>query len=180
MFLLAMGLAAFLGSFIQSRRVTEASVLHAAASSLVYGLIEQMKGLEYGTLPTHDPDAPANPPLIRLRVTPEEFVELKVVHTPAPGTPAAPLTTPVPTANAASLGAIDNTVGPLDLSSTGSSHSQKLQVNFWIWVDEIPDASTDVKEVKKITVVYTYKYNDGNRERTVRDREVFLRTRFDQ
>ena len=33
--------------------------------------------------------------------------------------------------------------------------------------------------VKRITVVYTYSYSDGTRLRTVRDREVFIRTRFD-
>jgi hypothetical protein len=49
-----------------------------------------------------------------------------------------------------------------------------------VWIDEIPDSDNDVTEVKKITLVYTYSYLDGSVERIVRDREVFLRTRFDQ
>lgn len=172
--LLTMGLLGFLGSFIQSRRITESSVLHAAASSLVYGLIEQIKGLDYTSVPD------GTPPEIRLRVTPADIVSLRTVYTQAPNAPVAPLTTPPLTATAASLGAIDNIIGPLALSTSEGARSQQLQINLWIWIDEIPDADRDVKEVKKITVVYSYSFNDGNRVRTVRDREVLLRTRFDQ
>jgi hypothetical protein len=56
--------------------------------------------------------------------------------------------------------------------------SQQINLNLWVWIDEIP--SGDASEVKKVTVVYTYSYMDGSAERFVRDREVFLRTRFDQ
>jgi len=174
MIILATGLLGFLGSFIQSRRVTESSVLHAAASSLVYGLLEQIKGLDYPSVPS------GSPPLIRVRVTPSDIVELQAVYTRAPAAPAGPETTPALSATAASLGAINNPIGPLSLSSTTGTSSQPLTINLWVWVDEIPDADRDVKEVKKITVVYTYSFNDGNRVRTVRDREVILRTRFDQ
>jgi hypothetical protein len=183
MLLLAIALVMFLGSFLQSRRVTEASVLHAAASSLVYGLLEQMKGLDYDSLPNRDPADATAPWLITLRVSQaasDRSVPLSVVYTRAPNTPQAPLTTPAPAATAASVGAIENTIGPFPLSSTSGTQSQRLQLSLWIWVDEIPDANRDVKEVKKITVVYTYKFNDGQRTKTVRDREVILRTRFDQ
>ncbi len=171
---LATGLLGFLGSFVQSRRVTESSVLHAAASSLVYGLIEQIKGLDYTSVPD------GTPPEIRLRVTPTDIVSLRTVYTRAPTAPAAPLTTPPLSATALSLGAIDNIIGPFALSTSEGARSQQLQLNLWIWIDEIPDADRDVKEVKKITVIYSYTFNDGNRVRTMRDREVLLRTRFDQ
>lgn len=186
MLLLSMGLLAFLGTFIQSRRVTEGSVLHAAASSLVYGLIEQIKGLDYTSVPSGSPSE------IRLRVTPDinvdsdndgvpdGIVALRVVYTQAPDTAAAPLTTPAIDATAASLGAIDNIIGPLPLSSTTGTQSQTLTINLWVWVDEIPLTERDVKDVKKVTIVYTYQFNDGIRTRTIRDREVLLRTRFDQ
>lgn len=171
---LTTALLGFLGSFVQSRRVTESSVLHAAASSLVYGLIEQIKGLDYTSVPD------GTPPLIRLRVTPTDIVSLRAVYTRAPTAPAAPLTTPPLSATALSLGAIDNIIGPFALSTSEGARSQQLQLNLWIWIDEIPDADRDVKEVKKITVIYSYTFNDGNRVRTMRDREVLLRTRFDQ
>ena len=185
MLLLATVLLGFLGTFIQSRRLTESSVMHAAATSLVYGIIEQIKGADYTTLlpsTAVDPDAPSGttPPYIRVRINQDLTVWLQTVYTTAPGTPAAPATTPAPEVTAVSLDAIDNFIVPLPLSTATGTTSQQLAMNFWIWIDEIPDSSRDVTEVKKVTVVYTYTYNDGNRVRTIRDREVFLRTRYDQ
>lgn len=184
--LLATFMVCFLGTFVQSRRMTEGSVLNAACTSLVYGLIEQMKGLDYQTLmPSHDVD-PAAPaaiqaltPYIRLRIHQDKTVWLRAVHTTA-GAPQAPAVTPPPEATAASVGAIDNFIGAVPLSTVSGTTSQELSLNLWVWVDEIPDATKDVTEVKKVTVVYTYSYQDGGSTRTIRDREVFLRTRYDQ
>ncbi|MDD2764102.1 MAG: prepilin-type N-terminal cleavage/methylation domain-containing protein [Opitutaceae bacterium] len=193
--MVAMGLLAtvmlgFLGTFVQSRRMTESSVMEAAATSLVYGLIEQMKGLDYVNLlpsPVADPataldpqETTKAPPYIRLRVNQSKFTWLEVVYTPKPGLPQAPTSTPSPTATAVSLGAIDNVIGPLSLSTVTGTTSQKLELHVWLWIDEIPDVDNDVVDVKKITLVYTYSYNDGYRTRTMRDMEVFVRTRFDQ
>ncbi len=183
--LLATGLAGFLASFVQSRRVTEASVMHAAATSLIYGLVEQMKGFDYNTLMPStavDPNAPSSstPPYIRVRINQSLTVWLRTVYTPAPGAPAAPTVTPNPTATAASLGAIDNVIPALPLSTATGTRSQQLAVNLWVWIDEFPDVNRDVQAVKRITLVYTYTYNDGMKVRTLRDMEVFLRTRFDQ
>lgn len=185
--LLATVMLGFIGAFLQSRRFTEGNVLNAASTSLMYGLIEQMKGLDYTTLlpsievDTAAPDAIENlPPYIRLRVHQDLTVWLRVVYTQAPDTPQAPLTTPAPTATAASVGAIDNFIGAIPLSTVTGTASQDLNLNIWVWIDEIPDVANDVSEVKKVTVVYTYSYRDGNSTRTVREREVFLRTRFDQ
>lgn len=184
--LLASVMALFLGSFLQSRRTTESSVLNAACTSVVYGLIEQMKGFDYTSLlPSYDVDAaaPASvrdlPPYIRLRIDQDRTVWVRVVHTTA-GPPQAPTATPAPSATAASVSAIDNFLGSLPLSTMTGSTSQELSLNLWVWIDEIPDATKDVSEVKKVTVVYTYSYQDGNSTRVVRDREVFLRTRYDQ
>jgi hypothetical protein len=190
MTLMATVALAFLSTFIQSRRVTESSVLHAAATSMVYGIIEQIKQLDYTTLlPNYetDPSEPAGltPPYVRVRINQDKVVWLRVVHTPAPTdgsepTPAAPTTTPAATASAASVGAIDNFIGSLPLSTVTGSASQQINLNLWVWIDEIPNAGDDVSEVKKITVVYTYSYLDGSVTRIVRDREVFLRTRYEQ
>lgn len=179
----------FLASFIHSRRVTEGSVMQSAATSLVYGIVEQIKGLDYTTLvPSMETDdlAPTGitPPYIRVRINQDQVVWLQTVYTPyvpppAVHTPAAPIATPAPTATAASVGAIDNLVGPLPLSSVSGAMSQALTLNLWVWVDEMPNPTRDVVQVKRVTVVYTYTYNDGQRVRTVRDREVFIRTRFD-
>lgn len=189
MTLLATVMVGFIGAFLQSRRFTESSVLHSACTSLVFGLVEQMKGLDYTTLlPSYDVDTDApddienSPPYIRLRVNQDLTVWLRVVHTPwtATSTPQAPTTTPSTAATAASVGAIDNFIGSIPLSTVTGTAAQDLSLNLWVWIDEIPDTGRDVSEVKKITVIYTYSFLDGSSTRTIRDREVFLRTRYDQ
>lgn len=183
--IMATVMLAFLGSFVQSRRVTESSVLHAAATSVIYGIVEQIKQLDYtSSLPNYetDPFAPVSktPPYLRVRINQSTVAWIQVVHTAAPGTPAAPTTCPSETATAASLSAVDNELGDLPLSTVSGASSQPINLNLWVWIDEIPDTSSDVSEVKKITIVYTYSYMDGSKRRTIRDWEVFLRTRFDQ
>ncbi len=173
----------FIGTFIQSRRVTESSVLHAAATSMIYGVIEQIKQLDYTTLlPSYetDPFAPSDldPPYFRVRLNQSKVVWLKVVHTKAGDTPAGPTTTPAATVKASDLDAIDNYTGSIPLSTVTGTASQQINMNIWVWIDEIPDG--DASEVKKITLVYTYSYLDGRVERVIRDREVIIRTRFDQ
>lgn len=187
MSILATVMAAFLGTFVQSRRISESSVMHAAASSLIYGLVEQIKGFDYNTLlpsTAEDANAPAssNPPYIRVRINQDQVFWLETVYTTVASglAPKGPTTTPSPTATAASLGAINNIIGPLPLSSVTGTASQQLTLRLWVWVDEIPDNTKDVTEVKKITLVYAYDYMDGSTTRTAIDREVFIRTRFDQ
>lgn len=196
--MLALFMLGFLTAFVQSRRVTETSVMHAAATSLIYGIIEQIKQLDYvNSLPSAvaDPGDPSNttPPLIRIRLNQNTLKWLRVVYTTSSGTPLGPLTTPAASATAASVGggAIDNVLGALPLSNyemtdpvTGAviarTTSQSINLNLWIWIDEIPNVSTDVSDVKRVTLIYTYSYQTGGSTRTVRNREVFLRTRYDQ
>ncbi len=187
MTILATVMAGFLGTFVQSRRISESSVMHAAASSLIYGMVEQIKGLDYNTLlPSTAADANApvssSPPYIRVRINQDQVFWLQTVYTTAASGLAAkgPTTTPSITATAASLGAVDNIIGPLPLSSVAGTASQQLTMHIWVWVDEIPDSTQDVAEVKKITLVYSYNYLDGRTTRTAMDREVFIRTRYDQ
>lgn len=180
--LMATVMLAFTGAFVQSRRVTESAVLHAAATSLVYGIVEQIKQLDYTTLlPNYetDPFAPTSktPPYVRVRLNQSTVVWIKVVHTTQGNTPQGPTTTPATTASAASVGAQQNYIGALPLSTVTGTTSQQINLDLWMWIDEI--GSGDAQEVKKITLVYTYSYLDGTVERVVRDREVFLRTRFD-
>lgn len=191
--LMATVMLGFISAFIQSRRVTESSVLHAAATSMIYGLVEQIKELDYRTLvPSYevDPYAPTGTgapvtPYVRVRISQNIVKWLTVVHTlestiTAPTTPQGPTTTPAAAATAASLGAIDNWIGSIPLSTVTGTTSQQINLNIWLWIDEIPDLSRDVAHVKKFTLIYTYSYQDGSMTRTIRDREVFLRTRYDQ
>lgn len=187
MTLMATTLLGFLGAFIQSRRVTESSVLHAAATSLVYGIIEQIKTFDYTELvpstttdadqATYDafPGSGKAAPYIRVRLNQDQVTWLQCKTTGG-----APTSRPSESATATSLSVPDNVIGPLALSSVSGTSSQPLTLHVWLWIDEIPDVSRDVSDVKKVTVVYSYSYVDGARTRTVIDREVFLRTRYDQ
>lgn len=198
MTLMATGMLGFLSSFIHSRRTTEASVLQAAATSLMYGIIEQIKELDYATmLPNGDDDPNAiapdgvtaiSPPYVRVRIDQNKIVWLRVVYSPQTDedadtadipSPQGPTETPAPTATAADVGAIDNFIGAIPLSTVTGTRSQQINLNIWAWIDGIPDVAHDTTSVKKITIVYTCQYQDGNVTRTVRDREVFLRSSFD-
>lgn len=201
MWMLATVMLGFIATYMQSRRSTEANVLAAAATALTYGIIEQVKQLDYTTLlPNYevDPDAPTvddngdpfNPPYLRIRLNQDVVRWVRVVHNTDSATVAAPATTPPDSAVAADVGAIDNFIGSIPLSTITGTASQTINLNLWIWIDEIADQGTwaseatqpdpDCAEVKKITLVYTYSYQDGGSTRTVRNREVFLRTRYDQ
>jgi hypothetical protein len=194
--IMGMFMLGFIGTFVQSRRVTEASILHAAASSLVYGIIEQIKGMDYTTLlPNAVPDYPYDPAVtsttaapyysIRVRINPDVTAWLRPVYTPAlvDNAPGAAPALPIPATAPMPAGAIDNLIGGvagIPLTTVTGTRSQNLVLHLWMWIDEIPNRTNDVSEVKKITLVYTYSYNDGSALHTVRDGEVFVRTRYDQ
>lgn len=197
LWLLATVMLAFISALLQSRRNTEANVLQAAATSMIYGIIEQIKQADYATqLPNGevDPDAtnpdgstPA-PPYIRVRINQSTIVWLRTVNTPVTDedsattipAPKGPAVCPAISATATSVGAIDNSIGKVPLSTVTGTASQQINLNIWVWVDGIPNVSRDVSEMKKVTVVYTYSFLDGRVERFVRNSEVFLRSRFDQ
>lgn len=188
MAILTVSMLGFLSTFLQSRRTTETNVMHAAATNIVYGIIEQIKQLDYTTMLPNGSVDPADPSstapyTVRVKLNQNTLKWLRVTYTASPTTPKAPLTNPNPYATAASVGtggAIDNVIGPFALSSAAGTASQSISINLWIWIDEIPDLSKDVTDVKRITVVYTYDIKLGSTTRTVRNREVFLRTRYDR
>jgi hypothetical protein len=209
LFFLGMVMLGLIGNFVQSRRISESTVLHAAVTSLLYGVIEQVKELDYySLLPNYetDPSVPvvsgepiADPPYIRVRLNQEDIIWIMVVHTPVTDEdattttipyPQGPTTTPAVNLVAADVGAIDNFTGEIALSTVTGTTSQRVNLNIWMWIDEISNKGTwsgegtqpepDTSNVKKITIIYTYQYRDGNVTRTVRDREVILRTPFDQ
>lgn len=189
MTLMATVLLTFISAFIQSRRITESSVLHAAATSLVYGIIEQVKTFDYTTLvpststdseqttydafPTLGSGSGKSAPYIRVRINQDQVTWLQCNTTDS-----APTARPTSTASLSS--AYENVVGPLSLSTVSGTTSQALTVHLWVWIEQIADSSRDVSDVKQITFIYSYSYLDGRSTRTVIDREVFLRTRYDQ
>jgi prepilin-type N-terminal cleavage/methylation domain-containing protein len=198
MTIFAVFMTGFLATFMQSRRLTESSVLHAACTSVVYGIIEQIKQLDYpSSLPSGVPD-PTDPttnvtpfiPFVRVRINQNQMAFIRTKYTPAPAsgaaTPQAPTTTPASTVTAQTVfggtdyASYDNFLSSIPLSTVTGSMSQTLNLQLWVWIDEIPLVADDVSECKKVTIVYTYSYQDGGRTRVIRNREVFLRTRYDR
>ena len=188
LFILTMFMLGFISTMLQSRRITESSVLQSAATSTVYGLIEQMKGLDFTTqIPAYDASGAvtgtAGTFYVFLRQDQDSDFTIPVTYTAAPALPKAPTICPPLSLDAAhsgaSPGAIDYNTGDITLSTVTGTASQKLKLTVWIWIDEIPDPNKGTSDVKRVTVVYSYTYNDGSTKKTIRDMEVFLRTKYD-
>lgn len=192
MLLMALFLLGFLDTFIQSRKLTESNVMQSAATTLVTGLIEQMKMLNYNedmpiaitdadqvAFDAFDPLHTKNAPYIRVRINQEQLTWLQCVNKTGAALPAAltaPKTAPVSLADAALDLAKKNTIGPLPLSTVSGTRSQALQVDMWVWIEAIK--GTDVTDAKCVTIVYSYNVYLGNKIKTVIKREVFLRAPF--
>jgi hypothetical protein len=181
---MAMFLLGFLNTFVMSRRITEGSVIQSAASSLVDGLVEQMKMIPYDQMPSTTTDTQQTlydafggsktPPYIRVRLNQDQLTWLLCTNNLLKTTFVAPTSTPTSTSV---LDATQkNTLGPFKLSSVSGANSQPLTVNLWVWVDQI--ANGDIVDAKCVTVVYAYNFNDGHTVRSVINREVFVRSPF--
>jgi len=141
-----------------------------------------MKGLDYTTqIPAYN--AGTSTFYVFLRQDQDTDFTIPVTYTAAPALPKAPTTCPALSVDAAhagaSPGAIDYNTGDISLSTVTGTASQKLKLTLWIWIDEIQDINKGTSDVKRITVVYSYTFNDGSTQKTVRDMEVFLRTKYD-
>jgi prepilin-type N-terminal cleavage/methylation domain-containing protein len=187
MLLMALVLLGFLDTFIQSRRITEGSVMQMAAVTVVAGLVEQMKMLDYDTsMPAAETDseqaardafpaaAAKAAPYIRVRLNQDQATWLQCANNIDASTFTAPTKAPASTSSLDQ--AKKNTIGPLALSSVSGAKSQALNLALWIWVDAL--TGNDVADAKCVTLVYAYDFNDGTRVRTVIKREVFVRTPF--
>lgn len=206
MIVLSMVMLGLLSTLLQSRRTTEGAILHAASTSLIYGIVEQLKQLNYDDIPSQEEDdkevdasgalvvasSRTDPPLFRIQINQDlvKWVQVKY-KTHAANAPSSewwgPLTTPSATAAASTVGgnvaaslpaaaAVDNLISVPLSNSSSGTTSQQLALNLWIWVDEIPD--DNATSVKRVTIIYTYTINQGNVIRSVRDREVFVVTSY--
>jgi len=184
MLLMAMFMLGFLDTFMQSRRLTEGSVMQSAATTLVYGLVEQIKMMEYKNTPLTAIDAnqstddafpgpsTKSAPYVRVRISQDQVTWLQCTDS---GVVPAPAFAP---ANLVGLPAASkNTIGPLTPSTTGAK-SQPLTLDLWVWVD--PFTGPGILDAKSVTIVYAYVLNDGREKKTYINREVFLRMPFKQ
>jgi Tfp pilus assembly protein PilV len=189
MLLMALFLLGFLDTFMQSRRLTESSVIQSAATTLVTGLIEQMKMLNYDdgmpiastdtdqSLDAFDPSNAKAAPYIRVRINQDQMTWLQCVNITVPSVIlTAPKSAPQSTSDQSLSAAMKNTIGPLPLSTVSGARSQSLTLDIWVWVEAIK--AKDVADAKCVTIVYAYNVNLGRNIKTVIKREVFVRAPF--
>lgn len=170
-----------LQAMLQSRRVTEGSILQNSALNIMQGYIEQLKNMDYADL-TVSPAVGAGS--VEIDLTPDNELDndptdtsidplilpLQLSHGTAPTT--------VPAIGAsAPLGAVDNERRVLiRYTSLTPTEADRITVNFWIWVKDLTGEVTDLSEAKSITIIYTYTVRDGGRIKRFRHQIRSIRT----
>jgi len=156
MLILSMVIVILLGSLLQSRRLTEASIYQNTANIILQGYIEQMKNMEVAELT-------ASPIRTRLDQT--------VLDTLA--------TSPLPVIDKSTvvLGTIPagvvNNLKVIDVNNTPSVTTDDLRINVWVWVESldstlpapIASGSLATSQCFGITMIYVWEHGSGNNAR---------------
>jgi type II secretory pathway pseudopilin PulG len=156
---LSICLGGILSTLGQSRRLTEASIFQNSTVTILQGYIEQMKNMEYDQV-TVSPASGASTltiPTLLDEATPDPL-------TVSSGTPPSTL----PAIGTTPTGAVNNS-RVIDINNTPSNPNDDLNLNLWIWVNDLTGTATNVQRAKSITIIYTWQFRDGNRIRSYRD-----------
>lgn len=149
-----------LAMMIQSRRLTDGSVVQNSAVTILQGYIEQMKNMDYASLAVSPASAPGTAitvPTVLDESTPDPL-------TVSWGTP--PSTIPAIGASNP-LGAVDNNK-TIAMKNPAVTPADTLNLNIWLWVQDLTGTATDVTNSKAVTMIYTYQFRDGGRIRSYR------------
>jgi Tfp pilus assembly protein PilV len=152
-------LGGLLALIIQSRRLTDGSVIQNSAVTILQGYIEQMKNMDYGSValsPSSSPSTPVTVPTVLDEATPDPL-------TVSWGTPP----TTLPAVGTTPTGAVDNSKA-IAMKNPAVNPSDTLNLNIWLWVQDLTGSATDVTNSKSITMIYTYDFRDGGRVRSYR------------
>lgn len=175
MFLIAVVSITVLGTALFARRSSEEAIIQNAATSILYGIVEQMKTVtlsdeaSFNQLPSQG-DADCASSHVKVRVDNASLPNVFLIL--SGGTP--PDTLPALTATAASVGATNNTIGPFDLSHTNGVRIQPLNIDIWLWIE--PNYQPDAMDpMTRVTLIYTYRINNGAGQRVFRDSIRFVR-----
>jgi prepilin-type N-terminal cleavage/methylation domain-containing protein len=154
--LLALGVLAMI---IQSRRLTEGSIVQNSVVTVMQGYIEQCKSMEYSLLVPSASTAPATPltlPTVLDEVTPDAL-------TLSWGTPP----TTLPALGTTPTGAVDNTK-IINIKNPVVNPSDRVTLTIWVWVQDLTDIAHNVGGCRSVTMIYTYQFRDGSRLRSTR------------
>lgn len=148
-----------LSMILQSRRLTEGSIVQNSVITVMQGYIEQMKNMEYGLLAVSLPAAPATNPTIPTALdeaTPDPL-------TLSWGSPP----TAMPAIGTTPAGAVNNTK-TITIKNPAVNPNDTLTLTVWVWVQDLTDLSLGVGGNKAITIIYTYQFRDGARLKSFR------------
>lgn len=152
---------------IQSRRMTEGSIVQNSIVTVMQGYVEQVKSMEYGLLAPSPPSLLSPQPTIPTVKSETEPDALTLSW----GTPP----TSLPAIGTVPTGAVDNvkTIDirtPLNADGTPATLnlSDRIELTVWIWVVDLTDLPNNIGGSKAVTVIYTYKFRDGGRTKSLR------------
>lgn len=152
-------LGGLLALMIQSRRLTDGSVVQNSAVTILQGYIEQMKNMDYASLAVSPASAPGTPitvPTVLDESTPDPL-------TVSWGSPP----TSIPAIGTTPNNAIDN-VKSIAMKNPAVTPADTLNLTIWLWVQDLTGTATDVTNSKAVTMIYTYDFRDGGRLRSYR------------
>jgi Tfp pilus assembly protein PilV len=148
-----------LAMIIQSRRMTEGSIVQNSVVTIMQGYIEQVKSMDYSLLAPSLPTAPAvaiTIPTVLDEVTPDPL-------TISWGTPP----TTMPAIGTTPTGAVTNTK-TIAIKNPAVNPNDTLNLVIWVWVQDLTDIPHNVGGSKSVTMIYTYQFRDGGRLRSIR------------
>lgn len=162
-----------LSMIIGSRKVSEGNIVQSSATSLLYGVVEQMKTMSDTRLPSTGTADTGFKDYVEVRIGDKSTDTVKLLVSPVATVPAdvPPLST-----TAADLSAESNVVGPFNMTGIAGSTGRTLSIGLWLWIEkDYQPAGSD--KVIRGTLVYTYTYGVGSTSRTTRDMIRFVRAR---
>lgn len=160
---LAILMVGVLSALMLSRRMTEGSIYQNSALTIIQGYIEQMKNMEFASLPyTNSSGTVFAGTGVNAYDVPTRLDEstTDVLQISPAAIPALSGITPGVTPT----GIRDN-IKLIDINQTPSNTNDDLRLNIWAWVQDITDASVDATQVRAITFIYQWQNNDGSRSR---------------
>lgn len=156
MLILSMVVIGLLGSLMQSRRLTEASIYQNTANTIIQGYIEQMKNMEIDELTTSP---------IRTRLDQDTLDPLTPSPLPVIDTSTIVLgTTPA---------GVVNNAKTIDVNNTPTNANDDLRLNVWVWVESldgtlptpIASGSLPAAQCFGITMIYVWEHGTGSNTR---------------
>lgn len=156
-----------LATVIQTRRLTEGSIVQNSANTILQGYIEQMKTMAFDTDLVCSPSSAPNPYVVGTSLSvPCQRDETTAGQDPIYLSAGTPPTT-LPAIGTTPTGAVDNN-HTIAIKTPVVNANDTLNLNIWLWINDLGNPGINVTQSKSITLIYTYQFLDGGRTRYIR------------